>query len=78
MKKTIKLDTKSLVRRAFCPNHLLDLRQNSGKNWLKKAHFAYILWRDVRNDKDVLYLAQAARRFVKMEEKEKNVRKIKK
>ena len=51
--------TEQLVRECFCPNKLLD----------KNDRFVRELWKLPRSNKDVLYLARAARHFVKMEDK---------
>ena len=55
-----------LVRKCFCPNKLLD----------KNDYFVRELWKLPRNKEDVLYLAKAARKFVKIEQRQ-NRKKIK-
>ena len=58
--------TEQLVRECFCPNKLLD----------KNDRFVRELWKLPRSNKDVLYLARAARHFVKMEQQQMSVDKL--
>ncbi len=66
------MDTVKLVRICFCPNKLLDFIDKSNDNIAKR------LWYLPKNRKEVLYLAMAARKFVRKENKEKALRKRKK
>jgi hypothetical protein len=57
-----QLNVEQMVLRCFCPYK---------KRESLKQSFSYKLWNLVRSKQDVLYLARAARKFVRMENKTK-------